>query len=561
MPKSLRKLKNELTKHLDFYALIFSFFGLVFLGNAFPEIFNNNIWLGQIISGLLMCLAIAGIRDRKKMEIFKKLIKKDDGDNVTWYFERREATPAMQSDMEQFSHMIFVGISNERLNTIFSDVIGNFNGKELPWKSIDIYFASNSVGEVYEPREFKDNLGKSRHRIAAVITDPANASKLKGLDQVCFYQLQEVAEITGSVFANNKDRPSVIYAVYSTALKDSDTRKGHTIRLTKSLEPDVTTPKFNSYVTKFRSVFTRDNMPISLGQFSRSVWDASAMQWSEYARQSKVLIQSAKKLSNLMILQDEDSVLEIGAGSGETAKEILGLHPNIHLTVLDGSPQMVRLLRGKFKGQEKVSVALCALPAKDTSDVDLRYEKFSCIVTHQTLGDIQDAFGNMDLFAAWCRERLERGGQVIIAAHNSVVETTDDPTWPDWEAKWKNWDDPFRKKLNDIIDNRYNGQTRGNAPKLKKDDVKKAFERHGFSHDKVKEERIELDYEERRRLWHVPAVMNSLLDVTNPNNDGIYKEVDEIANSLKGEETKPRTVVFWRFVLNHESAQAKENTG
>jgi tRNA (cmo5U34)-methyltransferase len=42
---------------------------------------------------------------------------------------------------------------------------------------------------------------------------------------------------------------------------------------------------------------------------------------------------------------DATAILELGTGTGETARAVLDKHPQAHLTTIDGSPRMVRLAR------------------------------------------------------------------------------------------------------------------------------------------------------------------------------------------------------------------------
>jgi hypothetical protein len=82
---------------------------------------------------------------------------------------------------------------------------------------------------------------------------------------------------------------------------------------------------------------------------------------------------------------------------------------------------------------------------------------------------------------------------------------------------------------------------------IEENEIVEAFERNGFKLENRREEDIALDYEERRRLWHVPAVMDSVIDTTNAHTNDIYRLVDRIVDAHRNEMTMPRTVVFWRF--------------
>ena len=157
------------------------------------------------------------------------------------------------------------------------------------------------------------------------------------------------------------------------------------------------------------------------------------MQWSEFATESRILDRSMEHLLEVADLKRDETVLELGAGSGETSRRLdRGL-----VTLLDASPQMVIRARRLFLEMPHVHVALCDLPEYDINHIEFRNWPYSTIIIHQSFQDLAHAFdNNLRRLANWCSERLTPNGRMMIAAHNSIVETER----PD---RFETWDDPF----------------------------------------------------------------------------------------------------------------------
>jgi SAM-dependent methyltransferase len=243
----------------------------------------------------------------------------------------------------------------------------------------------------------------------------------------------------------------------------------------------------------------------------------------------------------MMSPQAGDSVLDIGSGSGDSAAIILEHYPGVSIVLLDGSPQMVRLLKGRFHGEPRVRFALCHLPSLDGSSVDLGQDRFSFIVLHQSLSELVKSLGSLDELAMWCGRWLWADGQCLLCAHNTVVGT-------DAPKGFETWKDPFRAELaKKLKGTRYKQYVQEGPHMIVRDQIEAAFTSHSFTLEDSRQEVIELDFEERRRLWHVPAVMDTLVQGGTTKSNELDLLVDDVVGSLKGQKTMPRTVLFWRF--------------
>jgi SAM-dependent methyltransferase len=257
-----------------------------------------------------------------------------------------------------------------------------------------------------------------------------------------------------------------------------------------------------------------------------------------------VLKSSADVLADMISLSAGDCVLDLGAGYGDVAQAVRNRHTDVSVMAVDGSPQMIRLMRDRFRSDTRVRIALCHLPSHDGDGIDLCKESYSCVVIHQCLGELIDSFMGLDALAIWCRQHLKQGGQLLVTAHNALVEV-DPPNG------FNNWNDPFRAAL--LARARKQGfhARRGNLRSLlRQEEVELTFARSGFIKTAGRSEEFDFDYEERRRLWHVPAVIGSLIDLNRHGNTDFERIVDHAVNSLQGQPSKPRTVVYWLFKLD-----------
>jgi tRNA (cmo5U34)-methyltransferase len=99
-----------------------------------------------------------------------------------------------------------------------------------------------------------------------------------------------------------------------------------------------------------------------------------------------------------------EEMLELGIGTGETARRVLAVHPDARLTAIDGSQPMLDRARGSFPGADlRLGRLEDALP---DGPFDLVY---SSLVVHHL-----DADGKRDLFTRVARV-LRDGGRFVLA--------------------------------------------------------------------------------------------------------------------------------------------------
>jgi len=105
------------------------------------------------------------------------------------------------------------------------------------------------------------------------------------------------------------------------------------------------------------------------------------------------------------------SVLELGTGTGETARRVLDRHPDAHLTGIDASPGMVKTARENLPS-DRVSLHVGEL------EDPLPEGPFDLVVSALAIHHL-DGSGKADLFRRIART-LQPGGRFVLA---DVVES------------------------------------------------------------------------------------------------------------------------------------------
>lgn len=543
--------RQRIADYFEFYAIFVACVLLIILKLLHVPV--DDQWVSAAILFVLFSLAIASHRDRsrdKKVldEIATIALQVGDDSATRQYTSRSEATPDMLTDMRRFAHLAFVGISHPNLARYLREALAQT--EPLPWETIDVFFASPDLGEIYEGRNYGGRLINARQEIAGVLTDPAYKDVLPRFRSVRFYQQKCFLAHTGSLLGASRKDISIIYAVHSAWRRHGDSHQGLTNRLAAHPAASVADSHFDHYNAIYRMLPQESTF---LGEFERSLWDRSVNQWSEYAKFSTALPRSAEILAEIMSGLEGDSLLDVGSGCGESISVILNRCPNLTAVLLDGSPQMVRRLRDKFKQHSRVRCVLCALPKTAASDIDLTHDAvadkgFSFVVLHQCLSELSRSFASLEDLALWCRDRLKPDGRVLLCAHNTTVETPKPSGFEDWS-------DEFRLEVRKRLKNQHTlSPRRDDFRSVPQASVVSAFLSQGFTIEKTCMQEIPFTFEERRLLWQVPAVAATLVRESDLDNGVAARLINEALDATKNKTVLPRTVIVWAFTLSSGEA-------
>ncbi len=456
---------------------------------------------------------------------------------IAWFVERDAALPDMQRVWKTKAYLGFVGLSHRSLPVYFANELSS--NRSLPWQSIDIFFASTKVGTMYEGAEFESNMRHSRQLIAEELTTPGSKAQLSNLTQIRFQQMDTVgAEYTGSIYGPSRENPETFYVVLSSPVPRGETKKALTFRVDRD-GTETWNSAHRAVLEHYEGGFDRiQKHSTSLGTFRPSIWDQSAADWSIFCLNSQLM---SEEMSGLIAFAGPligKNVLDLGCGSGEMSKQLLRAGVS-RLTALDQSAQMLRLARQQLGDASNVHYALCSVPARGREDLDFAGQKFDLIVLHQVLPTIAANKTSLTALARWCLSYLTPGGTVVLAAHDSIVE-----------LERSTWVDPFRTQLNFLFNAHLHTteKFRRPEPKLRKKDIHDAFADAGFLLDKFDRQAICNTMSDRSRMWSVPAILDSFVDINLVGLDTARGLSRQAAEAVQSQETKDRIVGYWLFV-------------
>jgi hypothetical protein len=257
------------------------------------------------VLGVLVLLTINSLRHRRKIEAlhakidFLRKAQEEtaqlvagtaEESGVHWYVRRSDAEQDMCNDLRRYRRIVFIGVSQGSLADHLRTALTHHSRAELPWQSIEVYFAAPEIGSLYQGN-FAINVRRSRQAIAACLTDPSYGSVLPVFKGIQFFQSRQPADHGGSMFSSDRtgagDEFEVIYVVHSRLnaihLEDAITTRFEAVPQTSKSSGSVSivhSARIRHYIEAYRNLHSRS---LSLGCFQKSIWDDSAEKWSRFA--------------------------------------------------------------------------------------------------------------------------------------------------------------------------------------------------------------------------------------------------------------------------------------
>lgn len=468
---------------------------------------------------------------------------------VTWYKKRADSDAAMLRDMSEYSTLVFLGVSHRSLPMFLRQVlqVAGPRYRSAPWRSIDVYFADDAMGRIWEGDAFSKTVLDSRFDICEQLM--SGPDRTRHLTQLRFWQSRDRLMYGGCLFGNDLGSSvgvnefGVLYVVNYLPSPDLNLEKCLTFSLRRAQKRALDV--FLAYESAFDTIKSNAD---SLGSFTHTIWDRSAPAWNRFVQECPAYCKSMKTLAEFAGIGGDDRILDVGSGPGVTSAVLLeDLSPSGKLVLLDQSAPMLRLARGELASHQNVDYALCAIPTGPRGDVDIEHEKFTVIVGHLILPTIGQNQGELESFSRWCKVRLDSGGRVVIAVHNTALEMNA-------PSRWKNWPDrdPLRKGIKDMAQKK--GKLAFRPPqgtRIKSTEIETAFRKSGFevhtTHERTFEE-PDFTMEHRILLWKVPAVLDSMIDISDPGNWlQAVDVVDDVAKDIINHPTMPMIVKYFSF--------------
>ncbi len=459
------------------------------------------------------------------------------------FVRRLDGTPDFLQALAEHSKLVFLGISHRQLPTEYlREVLDRAHGP-LPWRSIEVYYARDNVGKVFEGDNFLPNLRQSRQAVMELLF--GRADRVPHLEEVIFRQSFQPRVQTGCLLGEEGQfSPDFRTAYYISGLAPQIPDESPTFRVNvgdadESARQDITGCLKAAYKT------IRDSSD-ALGTFRPSVWDSSVGEWSRFCNESEVQKSSMQALVDFAGFRDNEAVLELAAGSGHLSAilwETLATVPGARLTLQEASPLMLRNCKDILK--EKVRYALCYIPMTDEREsIDIFGEKFNVIVVHLTLTAMIGDAGTRGLahLAGWCSKYLHPGGRVILSAHNTAVKV-------ETPGKYDPDRDAFRSNLRRLAkEMRIADHFRVPFRPFSPDDVITAFESRRFTHLRSQTRHFTMSREDRFRMWRVPAILDTFVDVKKVGIEMARELVERAITASPQVPEDARTVAYWSFV-------------
>lgn len=273
-----------------------------------------------------------------------------------------------------------------------------------------------------------------------------------------------------------------------------------------------------------------------------NIWDQSVEEWDRFELNYPVYSNVMKSLCEFGEISREHNVLDLGCGTGRSSLRLAGYIPDGSLTVLDSSPQMVRKAEELLSGNSRVSLVVADARMPPYGVVNRM--KFDRIVVHFSFPGVVDNESSTESFACNWKYSLKQDGEMLIAIHNSFIEC-DTPTG------FEGWSDPLRSELRRAaqavgVDSYIREDVRY---KFTVDEIVNGFRDGGFHLKKIDTKVFERSMRDRIAMWKVPAVLNSFLDVREVDNQKMDQLLSIVSKGVKGMDTMPTIVVFFRFCL------------
>ena len=423
------------------------------------------------------------------------------------FCDRDDATPLMIKDLKKYKHLAFIGVSHKKLHEYLEKVIKLNKEKTLPWESIMVFFATHELGKMWEPNDFENSIKQSKINLVNILFDENYKKIIPNLNTVQFRQCKSTYKFSGfsgcflgnEIYDNNDINLQVIYSTNHLPIS-SQTENSWTIRL--KLKTD---PLFKEFEKSFNKIRTEAEI---ICDIKFSLWEWSTEEWNNFVKNYKHFEEGIDNMLNELDMNNKH-ILDVGSGTGNVAKYLIDKFPQAKLTLVDASANMLR--EAKKTIGNKASYELFHLPSV-TSDYFIRKnkEKYDYIISHLSLQSIINNSDELSSFVSNCNNLLKNNGYVVLAIHNSYDIQLEQQSIQN---------DKFRIDLiNEIEKIKGDGsnnktEKRNLGSLINARSISKIFEERHFEQIYFNEFGLPFTMPDRKRLWEIPAVLNSLVSI------------------------------------------------
>jgi SAM-dependent methyltransferase len=449
---------------------------------------------------------------------------------------RESSDRDMLSDLETAHRAIFIGVSHQKLAEYFETLLTS-STRPLNLETIDVCYASDDDGQLWEGARFAPNARESRFRVALTLLGPTFRAQLPRMKMIAFLQSKHHRTFGGCALIGARPSGETYYANHYLPRLQTGTEDLLTFRFQ---DGESATNPLGELHEAYRSAFkTVRDQAHTWDVLRPSLWDLSVDQWRGFACVCNAHRASMQKLAQIARLRARDRVLDVGAATGDTSRLLLEISPRVALTVLDSSPAMLAASQETL-GKD-ASYALCTageLGSGRTLDLE---GKFDAIVSHLALPALAGNESKLFDLCQWCERRLSGRGRVVLSCHNTAVETPAS----DFEPRT----DPLRTMLRRRaaqLGIQKHLRARITRP-FRRSQIERSFLRVGLEVADFCEQHYQMTMSDRLLMWESPAVLDRFLDVRRVPKQTITRLLEFLREDVADLRTPDMIVKFWVF--------------
>jgi len=446
----------------------------------------------------------------------------------------------MTKDLKKYKHLAFLGVSHKKLHNYLKDTIKSNQGKTLPWESIMIFYASPKLGRIWEQESFESNIKESKIEIVNVLFSQDYRKLMPNLKTIQFRQCNSTYNLSfsgcfcGNEICDTTDfRLQVIYAVNHLPI-DSQTEKSWTIRLERK-NKSKEYPLFERFEESFIKI---KNGADAICDIEFSLWEWSAKEWNNFVEKyTDFFTEGIDKMINGLDINNKQ-ILDVGSGTGNVANYLIKKFPQVKFTLVDASANMLKVAKDTLG--DKAIYELFNFPLNTGYFENNNGNRYDYIISHLSIQSMTNNIDEISSFVLNCNALLKSKGCVLLAIHNSC----------DIQLEQENNQvDEFRIGLiNEIKRNNFPLKEISPAHfKIKIEDIRNAFTKKYFKEIYFDEFELRFTMHDRVRLWKIPAVLDSLVNVEKIGIAKGKEMVQKVYEENKNFQTPNRRMIVFHF--------------
>lgn len=429
--------------------------------------------------------------------IYRLLSKFYKSNDLQVFSTRSETDELMIELVSRAKAVDFIGISHSSLSDYLNKAF-NENSK-IKLKRVNVFFARKDDGELWEDSPYLTNVLTSIRNISRAFSYPDNYQKTSTDLNIYFYRMRH-----HSTFGCCCLDSETFFITNYLPGKNTDTKLAYTLYFTKNNPTKDSTFLFKKYTEALQAIKERS---VLVGSHSPCLWDLSVQEWSDFVSNSNSYLNNMDLLISLAAIKDGDKILEVGCGTGELARKVIGIGKEIDFYIVDKSPEMIEFCNKTIDKRIKMRVFDVTDSQIDTEFHLGKGNSFDKIISHLTFPIPEEPIENFRSLIEFINKYLKRGGRFLLSIHNTAIKVEGD--------NYKPKEDFLRRAIRDNLEEMGLKKIyrQINREEYTADTFDHLFcKSYGYKKVLEKNERHSFTMTERLSMWKVPAVLNTLLN-------------------------------------------------